>query len=99
MMTNYGVSHDWSEETIEAKARWFQSLTISERLDMLCFFTDLALAANPSLQEGRYVEPVQGRIQVLSREDLISSKRAAGRDVDLEDVRVLELSDKPDDAK
>lgn len=28
---------------------------------------------------------------VVSREDLISSKRAAGRDVDLQDVRLLEL--------
>ncbi len=28
---------------------------------------------------------------VVSREDLICSKRAAGRDVDLEDVRLLEL--------
>jgi len=28
---------------------------------------------------------------VVSREDLISSKRAAGRDIDLQDVRLLEL--------
>ena len=28
---------------------------------------------------------------ILSREDLIASKRAAGRDVDIEDVRLLEL--------
>jgi hypothetical protein len=32
---------------------------------------------------------------ILSREDLISSKRASGRDVDLEDVRLLELPDDP----
>lgn len=31
--------------------------------------------------------------QVVSRADLIASKRAAGREVDLEDVRLLELSD------
>jgi hypothetical protein len=31
--------------------------------------------------------------QVVSREDLIASKKAAGRDVDLEDVRLLELPD------
>lgn len=30
---------------------------------------------------------------VLSRSDLIASKRAAGRPIDLEDVRLLELSD------
>ena len=32
---------------------------------------------------------------VLSRNDLIESKKASGRDVDLEDVRLLELSDAP----
>ena len=31
------------------------------------------------------------KFYVISREDLISSKRAAGRPVDLEDVRLLEL--------
>ena len=30
---------------------------------------------------------------ILSKEDLIASKRAAGREVDLEDVRLLELGD------
>lgn len=30
---------------------------------------------------------------VVTREDLISSKRAAGRDIDLQDVRLLELSE------
>ncbi|MBL7141151.1 MAG: nucleotidyltransferase [Planctomycetes bacterium] len=33
---------------------------------------------------------------VLSREDLIASKRAAGREVDLEDVRLLDLPDTGD---
>lgn len=32
-------------------------------------------------------------LYVLSKDDLIASKRAAGRDVDLEDVRLLELDD------
>ena len=34
---------------------------------------------------------------LLSREDLISSKRAAGRDVDLEDVRLLESAEQQDE--
>jgi hypothetical protein len=34
---------------------------------------------------------------VLSRQDLIASKRAAGRDVDLEDVRLLELAERGDE--
>ena len=33
---------------------------------------------------------------ILCREDLIASKRAAGRDVDLEDVRLLELPSTPE---
>jgi len=33
------------------------------------------------------------KFYVASREDLISSKRAAGRPVDLEDVRLLELKE------
>jgi hypothetical protein len=36
----------------------------------------------------------QGQVfHVLSKDDLIASKRATGRAVDLEDVRLLELSD------
>lgn len=34
---------------------------------------------------------------IVSREDLIRSKRAAGRDVDLEDVRLLEAAEPPDE--
>ena len=32
---------------------------------------------------------------VVSRQDLIASKKAAGRDVDLEEVRLLELAERP----
>jgi hypothetical protein len=42
--------------------------------------------------EKRVSMEYQGQIlYVISREDLIASKRAAGRTVDLEDVRLLEL--------
>ncbi len=34
---------------------------------------------------------------VASKKDLISSKRASGRDIDLEDVRLLELADKKEE--
>jgi hypothetical protein len=43
------ISHDRKEESAEAKARWFQSLPLSERMEMLCSFTDLALTANPRM--------------------------------------------------
>ena len=42
----------------------------------------------------REVMEYQGqKFYVASRKDLIASKRASGRDVDLEDVRLLELDD------
>ena len=66
-MKTYGaVTHDRSEETMEAKARWFASLPLAERMDMLCWFTDLALTVNPGLQERKDAQPVAGRIQVIS---------------------------------
>ena len=80
------ISHDWQDETSEAKARWFQSLSLHERMDMLCWFTDMVLSANPRMREQKDVEPVAGRV-----DDLIASKLAAGRSKDLEDVRLLQL--------
>lgn len=69
------ISHDRYEESPAAKARWFQPLTLSERMEVLCAFTDMALTANPTLQERKHALPLAGRIQVI----------------DLEGVRLLEL--------
>ena len=35
---NLAISHDRQEETLEAKARLFQTLSVVEREDMLCIF-------------------------------------------------------------
>jgi hypothetical protein len=61
------ISHDIAEETPEAKARWFQSLPLSERMDLLCFFTDLVLENNPQVVEHKDAEPIAGRVRVLSK--------------------------------
>lgn len=66
MTTNVSISHDRREESPEAKARWFQSLSMSERMDLLCELTDLALSVNPALQERSHAQPVAGRIRVVS---------------------------------
>jgi hypothetical protein len=66
VMTSQAVSHDRQEETIEAKARWFQSLSLAERMDVLCFFTDLILANNPQVVEQKDAQPVAGRIRVVT---------------------------------
>ena len=65
---NEAISHDRQEETPEAKARWFQSLPLSERMDLLCFFTDLILANNPKIVEQKDAQPAKGRVLVLTKE-------------------------------
>ena len=65
---NKTISHGRKEETPEAKARWFQSLPLSERMDWLCFFTDLILENTPDIVEQKEVKPIPGRIRVLSKE-------------------------------
>ena len=61
------VSYDRQEETIEAKVRWFRSLALSERMEMLCSFTDLALEVNPTLPDRKDAQQTKGRIQILQR--------------------------------
>ena len=60
------ISHDRSEESIEAKARWFQSLSYEQRAEVLRQFTDLILSVNPKIMEQKDVKPIEGRILVLS---------------------------------
>ena len=61
------VSHDRKDESLMAKVRWFSSLSLSERMEMLCEFTDLVLTANPTVQDRKNAKPVTGRIQVISK--------------------------------
>ena len=61
------VSHDREEETIEAKVRWFRSLPLPERMEILCSFTDLALELNPTLSDQKDAQQTQRSIQILSR--------------------------------
>jgi hypothetical protein len=65
-MPDKRVSHDQTEETIEAKARWFQSLTLEQRMDVFCWFTDFMLATNPQIAEERRAYPPEGRVRILS---------------------------------
>jgi hypothetical protein len=71
------ISHDINDETIEAKVRWFRALPLSERMEMLCNFTDLrmemlcnftdlALEINPDLAGKKDAQPTKGRVRILS---------------------------------
>jgi hypothetical protein len=64
---NEKISHNRSDETIEAKVQWFRSLTLSDRMELLCNFNDLALTLNPGILEKKDVKPVKGRVRVLSK--------------------------------
>lgn len=61
------ISHDLAEETPEAKARWFQSLSLTERMELLCQFTDLVFENNPHIVEHKNAKPITGRVRVLSK--------------------------------
>lgn len=64
---NTKISHNRDEESIEAKVEWFRSLSIEERMDLLCCYTDLALTLNPEIMEKKDDQPFNRRIQVLSK--------------------------------
>ncbi len=61
-----GVFHGREQESPEAKAQWFQSLSLAERMDYLCSVTDLILENNPEVAERRDAQPVAGRIRVVA---------------------------------
>jgi len=60
------IRHDREQESIEAKTRWFRSLSMADRMEVFCNFTDLALSVNPNLKDRNHAQPIAGRIQVLS---------------------------------
>jgi hypothetical protein len=60
------IGHDREQESIEAKTRWFKSLSIADRIEVFCNFTDMALSANPNLQGRSHAKPIAGRVQVIS---------------------------------
>lgn len=55
-------------ETSEAKARWFQSLSVAERMELLCAYTDLILQNNPRVGERRNAQPTSPGVCVLRKE-------------------------------
>ena len=64
-MERLSISHDWQDETPEAKARWFQTLSVPERLDVFFNLMDVILEVNPRAAESKDAQPVPGRVLVL----------------------------------
>ena len=71
------VSHNRNDESLEAKARWFQALSLEERMDILCELTDLVLENNPRIAEVERAQSSSERIQVLSVKPRRSGKPQA----------------------
>jgi len=66
-MMNQKISHSWADETPEAKALWFRSLSLDERMEIFVAFTDLALELNPNLPDKKDAEQAQRRIRIISK--------------------------------
>ena len=61
------VSHDRADESPEAKARWFQSLTLEERMDLFVSYTNLISSNNPdNMRQKRNTRPARARFQFIS---------------------------------
>jgi hypothetical protein len=52
-LVNCRISYSKSDLTPEAKANWFQSLSLDKRMDLLCELTDLILAVNPKILDSK----------------------------------------------
>lgn len=74
------ISHDRREESPEAKARWFQSLSVQERMDYLVAITELALSANPDLAKKKALPTAEGPVLVLRLPE--DQSPGASRDAD-----------------
>jgi hypothetical protein len=62
------VSHDIREESLQAKAQWFRSLSVEERMDVFVAFTNLILENNPDIVKQKNVRPASERVRVISKE-------------------------------
>ena len=64
------VSHDRRQESLEAKADWFQSLSLEERMDVFVAFTNLILENNPGIVKEKPLPPASDRVRVISLNDI-----------------------------
>jgi len=61
------VTSSFLEETPEAKALWFQGLSLEERMELFCSFTDLILQNNPTIGDEKDAQQTSGNIRILSK--------------------------------
>lgn len=59
------ISHDRADESMAAKARWFQTLSTEERLEFLCELVDMALEVRPQLAEPADATSAEGSLRIV----------------------------------
>ena len=64
------VSYDRRQESLEAKAVWFQSLSLEERMDVFVAFTNLILENNPGIVKKKPLPRASDRVRVISLSDI-----------------------------
>jgi hypothetical protein len=52
-------------DSIEAKTRWFRTLSVEERIEWLVREVEAALAADPGICERNLPEEVPGKVRIL----------------------------------
>ena len=60
-----GVFAGREQESLIAKARWFRTLTVEERLEYVCEMADFILENQPDLARRRDAQAFTGRVRVL----------------------------------
>jgi hypothetical protein len=55
---------------MEAKARWFQSLSLEARMDVFVAFTNLILEKNPDIVKKKPLPRASDRVRVISLCDI-----------------------------
>ncbi len=63
-----GLSSSREEETLDAKARWYQSLPLRQRLDVWTEMIELLLAANPDLPRLKDVQHPSPTVRIVAIE-------------------------------
>ena len=58
----FEIVHSFDEETIEAKTRWFKSLSLQERMDLFVNFS-----INPKIMGKKDAQSIEGRVLVLRK--------------------------------
>ena len=59
------VSDNRGDESMAAKARWFQTLSTEERLEFLCELVDMALEVRPQLAEPADATSAEGSLRIV----------------------------------